>query len=244
VARTEDDLAETASLMQEAAQQSSTALEVSCTVADLSDLDTLEETVEEIFEPLLSSPSPYDKAILINNAGSLGYLGQGRDMKSLSELQHAINFNITSSFWLSSQFAGIFAKTEGETGTGGRCIIVIVNISSLCAIEPFKTMSVYCAGKAARDIFHAAFAKEEETNLSRSGSRSCRILNYAPGMCETAMSLELAESDRLDKDLGTMYQTSLKEKTMVQPKDTADKLVRIVVADEWISGAHIDYWDE
>jgi NADP-dependent 3-hydroxy acid dehydrogenase YdfG len=30
----------------------------------------------------------------------------------------------------------------------------------LCAIEPFATMAVYCAGKLARDMFHAMLAKE------------------------------------------------------------------------------------
>lgn len=251
VARSEDDLAETSSLMREAAAQSSNEIEVSCILADLSDLDTLEQTVKEMFEPpALTSPSSsssYDRAILINNAGSLGYLGRCRDMTSLSGLQHAINFNMISSMWISSQFAQTFAAKEG-------CKCIIVNISSLCAIEPFSTMSVYCAGKASRDMFHAVFAKEEAksggevaspSSMSEQQMPSCvKILNYAPGMCETAMSQELAESDRLDRDLGSMYQTSLKKKTMVQPKDTADKLARIIEADKWTSGSHIDYWDE
>jgi sepiapterin reductase len=71
-----------------------------------------------------------------------------------------------------------------------------------------------------------------------------RVLNYAPGMCETAMSEELAESDRLDSKLSSMYRTALNDKTMVQPKDTAEKLVGIIERNGWRNGAHIDYWDE
>ena len=52
-----------------AARNSSDAfdLEISCMVADLSDLDTLEQTVEEMFGQL--EKRTYDRAILINNAG-------------------------------------------------------------------------------------------------------------------------------------------------------------------------------
>jgi len=248
VARSADDLAETAALMRDAAEQSSTEIDVSYVVADLSKLSSLELTIEKlVLEPLASSSSSlskeYDKAVLINNAGSLGYLGRVADMSSLAELQHAINFNITSSIWLSSQFARKFALSkEGEAAPAAKCIIV--NISSLCAIKPFNTMSVYCAGKAARDMFHAVLSKEE--SAAASSAEDVKILNYAPGMCETEMSVELAESDQLDQDLSAMYQTSLEEKKMVQPKDTAEKLLRILLADddEWNSGAHIDYWDE
>ena len=30
---------------------------------------------------------------------------------------------------------------------------VIVHVTSLCGIQPFKYMSLYCSGKAARDMF-------------------------------------------------------------------------------------------
>jgi len=100
-------------------------------------------------------------------------------------------------------------------------------------------MSVYCAGKAARDLFHSVLAKEE----SAGGVANVRVLNYAPGMCETAMSEELAESDRLDSELSTVYRTALSGKTMVRPKDTAEKLVGIIERNEWRNGDHIDFWD-
>lgn len=242
VARSERGLEETASLMREAAaaaRKSSDAfdLEISCMAADLSNMDTLEQTVEEMFGQL--EKRMYDRAILINNAGSLGYLGRCSDMTSLGKLQRAIDFNITSSSWISLQFVHKLLSSPSEKICSACSCIVVVNISSLCAIEPFSTMSVYCAGKAARDLFHSVLAKEESDTET-----SVRVLNYAPGMCETAMSEELAESDRLDSKLSSMYRTALSDKTMVQPKDTAEKLVGIIERNGWRNGAHIDYWDE
>ena len=233
VSRTDEDLCETASLMEAASAKSSTQIDISQVVADLSDLEKLETVTKECFDSLVSEQ--YERAIFNNNAGSLGHLGRASTMPSLAELQHSINFNVTSSIWMSSQFSQMFTSPEGEC-RAEQCIIV--NISSLCAIEAFKTMSVYCAGKAARDMFHSVLAKEEESN------ESIKILNYAPGMLETQMSVELAKSEHLDQDLSSMYRNALKEKTMVQPKDTAEKLLCIIIDDKWKNGAHIDYWDE
>jgi sepiapterin reductase len=248
VARSESGLEETASLMREAAaartDRNSTnkfKADISCMVADLSDMDTMEQTVKDMLERLMqqgnstctSSMSSYNRAILINNAGSLGYLGKCSKMASLNDLKRAIDFNVTSSSWITSQFVRKFSSAENKS------LCVVVNISSLCAMEPFSTMSVYCAGKAARDLFHSVLAKEE----SAGGVANVRVLNYAPGMCETAMSEELAESDRLDSELSTVYRTALSGKTMVRPKDTAEKLVGIIERNEWRNGDHVDFWD-
>lgn len=47
-----------------------------------------------------------------------------------------------------------------------------MNISSLCAREPFPSWALYCAAKAARDMLFRVLAVEEP---------GLRVLNYAPG---------------------------------------------------------------
>jgi len=47
-----------------------------------------------------------------------------------------------------------------------------VNISSLCALQPFRSWALYCSGKAARDMMFRVLAAEEP---------DVRVLNYAPG---------------------------------------------------------------
>merc|ERR1712194_625524 len=84
------------------------AIATSCHAMDLSDLDTLPETLQGILGPL--SGARYDACWLINNAGSLGPLG------------------LASSSGVSSQFAKTFLSSASH--------VRIVNISSLCAMDP------------------------------------------------------------------------------------------------------------
>ena len=146
--------------------------------------------------------------------------------------------------WISSQFAKATSHVP---------LVRIVNISSLCAIDPFPTMSLYCAGKAARDMFHAVLAKEqkakaddeEETDQSHQSSNSVqfKVLNYAPGACDTEMTDTLADCADLDSGLHTFFSTSRDEKKLIRPEDTAAKLVGLLEKDEFESGSHVDYWD-
>ncbi|KAL7453903.1 hypothetical protein ACHAWC_005545 [Mediolabrus comicus] len=218
---------------------------------DLADIDILPQNVAKILQPLSSSNENYRSCLLINNAGSLGPLGKVTDIcnddsasASLKRWKETIDFNITSSMWISSQFAKATSHVP---------LVRIVNISSLCAIDPFPTMSLYCAGKAARDMFHAVLAKEqkikaddeEETDQSQSLSNSVqfKVLNYAPGACDTEMTDTLADCADLDSELHTFFNTSRDEKKLIRPEDTAAKLVGLLEKDEFVSGSHVDYWD-
>jgi sepiapterin reductase len=220
---------------------------------DLADIDSLPNNVDKILQPLSSSSNEnYNSCLLINNAGSLGPLGRVTDIcnddsasASLKRWKETIDFNITSSMWISSQFAKAASHVP---------LVRIVNISSLCAIDPFPTMALYCAGKAARDMFHAVLAKEqkikaddeEETDQSHhqtSNSVQFKVLNYAPGACDTAMTDTLADCADLDSELHTFFNTSRDEKKLIRPEDTAAKLVGLLEKDEFESGSHVDYWD-
>ncbi len=218
---------------------------------DLADIDSLPQNVAKILQPLSSSNENYYSCLLINNAGSLGPLGKVTDIcndgsasASLKRWKETIDFNITSSMWISSQFAKATSHVP---------LVRIVNISSLCAIDPFPTMSLYCAGKAARDMFHAVLAKEqktkadeeEETNQSHQTSNSVqfKVLNYAPGACDTEMTDTLADCADLDSGLHTFFNTSRDEKKLIRPDGTAAKLIGLLEKDEFESGSHVDYWD-
>lgn len=59
------------------------------------------------------------------------------------------------------------------------CQFRIVNISSLAAIQCFESWGIYCAGKAARDMYYAVLAKELEVEGL---SNTVKVLSYAPGI--------------------------------------------------------------
>eukprot|EP00559_Dactyliosolen_fragilissimus_P001375 CAMPEP_0184866246 /NCGR_PEP_ID=MMETSP0580-20130426/21522_1 /TAXON_ID=1118495 /ORGANISM="Dactyliosolen fragilissimus" /LENGTH=161 /DNA_ID=CAMNT_0027365829 /DNA_START=588 /DNA_END=1073 /DNA_ORIENTATION=- len=144
----------------------------------------------------------------------------------------------------------------------------IVNISSICAVKGFPTMGIYCAGKAARDMFHSVLAKEmsigQAANINsknddnsesspinqheNQNQSNVTILNYAPGPCETEMASELEESTFLDPDLSAFFRKAKKDGTLVKPKDTMEILADLVLkgtskGKSYNSGDHVDYFD-
>lgn len=126
-------------------------------------------------------------------------------------------------------------------------MVRIVNISSICAIDPFSTMGVYCVGKAARDMFHKVLAKEyyseDDSEKSTEEKRQFKVLNYAPGPCDTEMTDVLAQSPVLDNKLHDYFESSKQNNTLVKPEDSAKKLVDLLRNDTYESGSHIDYYD-
>ena len=188
IARSAESLRETSSLVEKCGGG---AITTSCHELDLSDLDELPEKFQQILDPL--SSETYSSCLLINNAGSVTPLGLASCMSgksSMQELRSAVDLNVTSGIWVSSAFAKTFHNPATSDPTKYP-IVRIVNISSLCALEPFPTMSIYCAGKAGRETFHKVLAKEYSNESKGSGGddvsvsnktekQTFKVLNYAP----------------------------------------------------------------
>eukprot|EP00585_Thalassiosira_rotula_P004676 CAMPEP_0196138342 /NCGR_PEP_ID=MMETSP0910-20130528/6020_1 /TAXON_ID=49265 /ORGANISM="Thalassiosira rotula, Strain GSO102" /LENGTH=312 /DNA_ID=CAMNT_0041398937 /DNA_START=3 /DNA_END=941 /DNA_ORIENTATION=- len=256
IARSSECLRETARLVEQRRDASDTIsgtpVTTSCHQMDLSDLDLFPDKLEQILTPL--SEEKYGSCLLINNAGSLGQLGLASSISgesSMKEMRKAIDFNVTSSIWVSSQFIRTFLPSA-EASTAKTPLVRIVNMSSLCAVEPFPTMSIYCAGKSGRDMFHSVLAKEHSSNLMQNDKgaddkeeqkQTFKVLNYAPGLCDTQMTDDLAGCAVLDEGLRKYFSASKEEKKLVRPEETAKKLVQILGLDDYESGSHVDYYD-
>lgn len=254
ISRSEYLLRETAQLVEERGHG---LITTSCHQMDLSDLATLDENFKVVLESL-SGAAQYNSCWLINNAGSLGPLGKVSiysGASTMKELRQAVDFNLTSSIWISSQFTQTFLNPLAATddNTPQSPFVRVVNITSLCGIEPFSTMSIYCAAKAGREMFHRVLALEHSidntTESQQFGSNHkqkqiFKTLNYAPGPCDTEMTDILADSSALDENLRKYFVTSKREKSLVKVEDTAKKLVQIMNSDEFESGTHIDYFDD
>ena len=207
---------------------------------DLGNLTTLKTSTERLFalatKSGISSTAVYDRVIFINNAGSLGPLqavGAPVDSsQALLDMTTAYEFNITSCTYLTAELtrrytAGVLNATK----------LVIVNVSSLAAVQPFESWSIYCAGKAAREMFHKAVAAENKDKTD------FRVLNYAPGPLDTDMQKEIREGPDVDKATQAMFISMKAENQLVTVKDSAVKLIRIVWQEKYESGAHVDYFD-
>jgi sepiapterin reductase len=140
VARNQEGLFQTQSLARNALPPDKN-VDSSVHSIDLSNLDTLETKIKDTFQQKMKQNNNYERAILINNAASLGYVGPSSELPSPADLKGSVDFNITSSVWLSSYFVRYFGHRH-------KIKCNVVNMSSLCAVAPFKTMAMYCAGKA------------------------------------------------------------------------------------------------
>lgn len=87
------------------------------------------------------------------------------DLADSGEVNNYWALNLTSTLCLTSSVLKAFRDSPGLSRT-------VVNISSLCALQPFKGWALYCAGKAARDMMFQVLASEEP---------GVRVLSYAPG---------------------------------------------------------------
>jgi sepiapterin reductase len=241
IARTSlDSTKEEAAAVAQRTEPNRSNLNVITIQADLGNLETLDETIVTISEEVQKQQQQEQhnvapqRLIFINNAGSLGFIGRATEIPSIRVMQSAIDLNVTSALWM----AVCLTKSSSipqPTST------LIVNISSLVAIQPFPSLALYSAGKAARDAFFQAMAAEEPPRGSPAAATTTttiKTLNYAPGPLETDMTEEMRSCERLDESLKPHY-----AKQLVHPTDSARVLVELVQKNEFESGRHIDYYD-
>ncbi|KAF6321776.1 sepiapterin reductase [Rhinolophus ferrumequinum] len=100
--------------------------------------------------------------------------------------------------------------------------------------EPFKGWTLYCAGKAAREMMCQVLAAEEP---------SVRVLSYAPGPLDTDMQ-QLARETSVDPDLRKRLQELKKKGELVDCKISAQKLLSLLQNDTFKSGAHVDFYEK
>ena len=205
---------------------SQATIKLSCHSCDLADMDQLDDNIDRMFQGI--RVSEFDRAVFVNNHGSIGFLGPCAESPSLEAMKSNVQLNITSNLWLSSRFAKL-VKQSSESG--GTCKATLVNISSLLAVECFPSMGIYGAGKAARDHFHKTMAQEIPPDR-------LKILNYAPGPLETDMIEEIRLAPKLDESLKPAF-----EKKAIDPKESAMKLAKLILVSDFESGSHVDYYD-
>uniref|UniRef100_A0A8D2MKG5 Sepiapterin reductase n=1 Tax=Zonotrichia albicollis TaxID=44394 RepID=A0A8D2MKG5_ZONAL len=159
--------------------------------------------------------------------GSLGDISKSfLDLTDLEEINSYFSFNISSALCLTSTALRAFGARPG-------CSRTVVNISSLCALEPFPSWALYCSGKAARDMMFRVLALEEP---------GVRVLNYAPGPLDTDMQL-LARSRTRDPGLRQRFQTLQEQGQLIPSSVSAQKLLQLLQEDSFPSGAHVDFFD-
>ncbi|XP_068250569.1 sepiapterin reductase-like [Palaemon carinicauda] len=198
-------------------------------VMDLSSAETegFSKALDLTFNREGASGSPR-RALIIHNAGSLGRLQYLRDQQDLNHANEYFRLNISSVISLNAIFLDYMKAHHPKTS------LEVVNISSLCALQPFKSWGLYCAGKAARDMLFRVLAAEE-TDIT--------VLSYAPGPLDNDMQAT-ARTSTADQELRSAFASMKDEGKLLSCEESVRKFLEILDKKKFKSGDHVDYYDE
>ncbi|WAQ95064.1 SPRE-like protein [Mya arenaria] len=168
----------------------------------------------------------YEQTMIIHNSGVLGDLTKfAWEMEDKDMVANVINVNITGMILLNSALMQC-CEDAGQKN------ISIINISTLAAVMPLPSCSLYCASKAARDMYLQVLAKERSW---------VRVLNWAPGPLDTEMMVSCRQC--ADDELRQSYIEMHEKKTLLTCSQSAEKLMLLLERNTFKSGEHIDYYD-
>lgn len=169
--------------------------------------------------------SSFQHALLVQNAASLGIQSglSVLEQSDLSEIQSYFAFNLHSFILLNSAFFQAFPTS---------CLKTLVHMSSDGVLEPFKTWGLYCAAKAARNVFLKSIALES----------GVQTINWAPGCVDTDQ-YEEALRDTKDPELAAFFRKYKEEGKVLSADQTVKKLMRVLASQKYVKGEHVGYGD-
>lgn len=170
--------------------------------------------------------SKFTVNMIIHNAGSVGDVTRTASQLDSVELwRNYFDLNVFNVSVLNSAFLKAFKSRDGRK--------VVVNITSLCGIQPFAGLSLYCSGKAAREMYFKVLAQEEPDIV---------VLNYSPGPVETDMVDAIIDT-ATNQGLKEMFVTNKSTGKLLKPEQTAKKCLAVLSTGSYKSGDHVDYFD-
>ncbi|XP_042564066.1 LOW QUALITY PROTEIN: sepiapterin reductase b [Clupea harengus] len=119
----------------------------------------------------------------------------------------------------------------------------VVNLSSLCAhththththTQAFPSWVLYCTGKAARNMMFRVLRAEEEPDV--------KVLNYSPGPLDTDMQTQ-ARCSSGDLELRDSLCSMFLQGQLLSCGESSAKLMRLLLEDDYPSGAQVDYYE-
>ncbi|XP_026153368.1 sepiapterin reductase a [Mastacembelus armatus] len=220
VARSGDDLR----ALQAELAESEAGVAVECVVADLGRMEGVDSAVRTCKEAFSEH---IEHIILVNNAASLGDVSRYvKSFTNMAEVDSYLSFNVSSSLCLTANILQTFPQRPGLRRT-------VINITSLCALQPFSSWVLYCTGKAAREMMFKVLAEEEP---------DIRVLSYSPGPLDTDMQME-ARSKTADPTIKKSLSNMFTQGQLLTCEESCAKLMKLLLENNFISGAHIDVYD-
>ncbi|MBU6488431.1 MAG: SDR family oxidoreductase [Burkholderiales bacterium] len=162
------------------------------------------------------------RALLVNNAGTLGPVGPSSVQPPL-EVGRAVALNVAAPLMLSSAFCAATAEVPDRR---------IVHVSSGAARTPYAGWNIYCATKAALDHHARAAALDAERGL--------RIASVAPGVVDTDMQAQIRGVDDARFPMRERFEQMKRNGQLTSPEEAAGNLVGYLLSDAFGQTATAD----
>nr|XP_057927750.1 sepiapterin reductase b [Doryrhamphus excisus] len=177
------------------------------------DLSTKEGVKDTVDMARQYTGNEIDHVLLVNNAASLGDISPFESFTDLDQVNAYLALNVSSTLVLT---AGVLQAFPPRSGLQWR----VVNCSSTFALEALPSWVLYCSAKAAREMMFRVLAAENP---------NVKVLSYAPGPMDTEMQ------ETIRRLTGIQYQLN-------PCKESATKLMKVLLNNDFASGAHLDFF--
>lgn len=189
---------------------------------DLAKIDELVGLLPKLFEV----EGPIQRAVLVNNAGTLGEIGYMGELDT-AKLPAVFNINLVAPAMLANEFIKRF-RTIADS-------LLILNISSGAGGYPVDGWSGYCATKAGINMLGEVIAQEQEIR-----GTGARVFNLAPGVVDTEMQEKIRGSDDQYFSQVQRFINLKKDAALANPSDVAQSIIHLLENPDKFNGVQQD----
>lgn len=181
--------------------------------ADLSDPQIAQDISEKVVSLI---PDGVSRCLLVNNAGVVQPISNTAELSDAKTITETLTLNVTSVMLMCS------AVLRAIQGTAIDCRIL--NISSGAGRGPVSGWGVYCATKAALDLYTRVLAQEHN---------NVRAVSLAPGVIDTSMQDSIRRSDARDFPDIERFHALHAQGQLSSPADTARHILHYLDRDDF-----------
>ncbi|CUI30853.1 Benzil reductase [Achromobacter xylosoxidans] len=182
---------------------------------DLSDLAAAEAAARRICDAL---PRDARRYLLINNAGTVHPVSGTDALIDGPAIAAAFNLNVTAVMLLTARFLAAVADLKADRR--------VLNISSGAGRNPNAGWGVYCATKAALDMYSRVVKQEQ-------GEGGARVVSLAPGIVDTDMQAAIRSSDPKSFPALAKFQDFHASGKLSSPANVASRILAYLDRDDF-----------
>ncbi|HEY6161785.1 MAG TPA: SDR family NAD(P)-dependent oxidoreductase [Bacteroidia bacterium] len=175
---------------------------------DLSDVQSVKEFRFDQVEKA-------DRICLVNNSGEIGMVKPVGKLPA-DEIIKNYNLNLVAPCLLMNEFMRTYQLIVAEK--------IVVNVSSGAGKNPVDGWGMYCASKAAVDMYSRVADLEEKVR----SKKNFRVLAIAPGVVDTDMQAHIRSSAKEDFSRINDFVNYKKDNILAKPEAIAEKYIRLL----------------